>query len=100
MVASAASSSTTSTSGLAEPAIPSAMRLSRALPAAGDTLATRPRHGGGRGVPLRPVLREVGALQRVVDRLGDVGGVVADALQVLRHEQQVGGGGDVARVLH
>src|SRR3954469_17857513 len=100
MVASAASSSTTSTSGLVEPAIPSAMRPSRVLPAAGATLATRPRHGGGRGVALWPILRQVGAPQRVVHRLGDVGGVVADALQVLRHEQQVGGGGNVARVLH
>ncbi len=32
--------------------------------------------------------------------LGDVGGVVADALDVLGDEQQVRAGGDVARVLH
>src|SRR3546814_4468649 len=31
--------------------------------------------------------------------LGDVGGVVADALDVLGHEQQMGAAGDAARVL-
>ena len=32
-------------------------------------------------------------------RLGDIGGEVADALEILRHEQQMRAGGDVARIL-
>ena len=39
-------------------------------------------------------------LDHVVDGLGDVGGVIAHALDVLGAEQQVDAEGDVARILH
>ena len=40
------------------------------------------------------------AVHEVVDVLGDVGGVVADALDVLGAEQQMRAQADVARILH
>ena len=48
----------------------------------------------GRGVLERP------AVDQEVDDLGDVGGVIAHALDVLGDEQQVCAWRDVARVLH
>ena len=36
----------------------------------------------------------------IEDGLGDVGGVIADPLDVLRAEQEMGAEGDVARILH
>ena len=49
---------------------------------------------------LRPLGRHLRAGQHVVDRLGDVGGVIADPLDVLGAEQQMRAGRDVARVFH
>ena len=57
-------------------------------------------HGEACLVALRPGLGDVLAAHQEVDDLGDVGGVVADALDVLGDEQQMGGGADVARVFH
>ena len=62
-----------------------------------------PRDGRRRSrapTPLRPVERQRVAGHEVEDRLGDVGGVVADALDVLRAEQEVRAERDVARILH
>ena len=51
-------------------------------------------------VALRPLVGERAAVDHVVHRLGDVGGVVADALDVLGAEQQMRAERDVARILH
>ena len=51
-------------------------------------------------VALRPVVGQRHAVHEVVHVLGDVGGVVADALDVLGGEQQMRAQADVARVLH
>ena len=48
------------------------------------------RCGERRGVALRPLLGDRRALDHVIDGLGDVGGVVAHALDVLGAEQQMG----------
>ena len=53
-----------------------------------------------RPVVLRPVDGEGLARDEVMDRLGDVRRVVADALDVLGAEQKVGAERDVARILH
>ena len=50
-------------------------------------------------VVLRPLARRL-AGDEVVDRLGDVGGVVADALDVLGAEQEMRAEADIARILH
>src|ERR1051325_12228492 len=64
-------------------------------------LCRRERNGGGRGtVALRPLIGERAALADVVDSLGNVGGVVAHALDVLRAEEQMRAERDVARVFH
>src|SRR5689334_21999205 len=52
-----------------------------------------------RAVALRPDLRERLAVDEEIERLGDVGRVIADALEILRHEEKMRAGGDVARVL-
>src|SRR5215213_3941717 len=38
--------------------------------------------------------------RREIDHLGDVGGMVADALDILGDEQQMGRAGDVLRIFH
>jgi len=53
----------------------------------------------GSKLVLRPLCRDGLAGDEIVHRLGDVGGVVADALDVLCREQEVGAEGDIARVL-
>ena len=50
--------------------------------------------------PLRTFARQRRAGDEVEHRFGDVGGVVADPLDVLRAEQQVGAERDVARIFH
>ena len=50
--------------------------------------------------PLRPFGRHVLAGDQVEDGLGDIGGVIADPLDVLRAEQKMGAEGDLARILH
>ena len=40
------------------------------------------------------------ARRSVIDHLGDVGGMIADPLEILGHEQQMSGLADVVRVLH
>src|SRR6185437_16909502 len=54
----------------------------------------------GRGVALRALFGDRSALDNVVDRLGDVGGVVAHPLDVLSAEHQVDAEGNVPRILH
>ena len=49
---------------------------------------------------LWPLVAEHGARHEKVDILGDIGGVVADPLDVLRRKQQVRAQADIARVLH
>src|SRR5271165_3468439 len=63
-------------------------------------LGLRPDHGVGRGVALRPRVRQALAGGGVVDGLGDVGRVIADALEVPGDEQQVRARRDVARIVH
>ena len=58
------------------------------------------RGHGIAAVALHPRRQVVLAADQEPDVLGDVGGVVADALDVLGHEQQVGAAGDAARVFH
>src|SRR5258708_33603144 len=55
--------------------------------------------GEGRAVSLGPNLGERRAMHEEVEGFRDVGGVVADALEVLGDEQQVRAGGDVAPLL-
>ena len=47
-----------------------------------------------------PIVDQGAAVDEEMDVLGDVGGVVADALDVLGAEQQMGAEADVARVFH
>ena len=56
----------------------------------------------GRGLrrALRPLAGQRVAGHEIKDGLGDVGGVVADPLEVLGAEQQMRAEGDVARILH
>jgi hypothetical protein len=54
----------------------------------------------GRLVELRPVDRQLLAGHHIIGVLGDVGHVVADALEILGAEQQMRAGRDVARVFH
>src|SRR5262245_11654822 len=49
---------------------------------------------------LRAVRRHLVTGDNVEDGLGDIGGMVADALDILGAEQQMRAGGDVARILH
>src|SRR6202035_5056875 len=56
------------------------------------------RHGGV--VALRALVRQRAAFDHVVDGLGDVGRMVAHALDVLGAEQEMDAVADVARVLH
>src|SRR5829696_1409656 len=58
------------------------------------------RHRKAGAVVLRPLGLEGLPGHEVVDGLGDVGGVVADALDVLGAEQEMRAERDVARVLH
>ena len=51
-------------------------------------------------IVLRTVGRQLLAGGNIIDSLGNVGGVITDALDVLGAEQQMGAGGDVARVFH
>src|SRR3546814_9335735 len=53
----------------------------------------------GRAVALGP-LRHMLAGGGEIDHLGDVGRVVAHPLQILGDKEEVGGGGDVVRILH
>src|SRR5262249_5428220 len=77
--ARASSSSTTSTSGLVM---------------GGASFA------GGFSVGARTLGRDLLAGDEIVDVFGDVGGVIADALDILGDEQQMRAGGDRARVFH
>ena len=63
-------------------------------------IAGRAQRGDRRGVALRPLVGDRPALDDVVHRLGDVGGVVAHALDVLGAEQQMDAERDVARIFH
>src|SRR4029078_7047512 len=62
------------------------------------------RSQGDRGragrVALRPLVGDGPAMHQEIHRLGDVGGVVADALDVLGAEQEMGAEPDIARILH
>ena len=49
---------------------------------------------------LRPIHRQGFAGHEIDDGLGNIGRVVADALDVLRAEQQMRAKGDIARILH
>ena len=51
-------------------------------------------------VELRAVDRQLRAGHDIIRVFGDVGHVVADALQILRAEQEMRAGRDVARVFH
>src|SRR3546814_4859873 len=53
-----------------------------------------------RQVPLRTATADAPSGRQVMGGLGDVGGMVADALDVLGDEQQMRAGRDVARILH
>ncbi len=68
------------------------------------TAVMAPRSSAGcasaRRASLRPLHRQRLAGDEIDHRLGDVGGMVADALDVLGAEQQVRAEGDVARILH
>src|SRR5690606_22791809 len=80
--------------GRGAPSMPQGARCSAAT-------ARVPDSGLGIGVVGLFARRQVVvAIGHEPDVLGDVGGVVADALEVLCHEQQVGAAGDGARVFH
>src|SRR5262245_15125747 len=53
-----------------------------------------------RGVALGTLIGDRSAVHQVINGLGDIGGVVADPLNVLGTEQEVGAKPDVTRVLH
>src|SRR6516162_8274177 len=56
------------------------------------------QRGEARGVALRPLVGERMSLDHVIDGFRDVGGVIADALDVLGAEHEMDAEGDVARV--
>src|ERR1700730_11634996 len=70
-------------------------RLSRHLMRIFERLADIARY-----VALRPLAGDGVAFDHIMHSFGDVGGVVADALDVLGAEQMVDVHGDGARVLH
>ena len=65
--------------------------IMRVLPLAGAQC------GNGRGVAFRPVLGDRMTLDDVVHRLGDVGGMVAHALDVLGAEQEMNAKSDISK---
>src|SRR5260370_8401057 len=60
----------------------------------------RPDRGELCSVALRPLVGDRAALYHVVDGFRDVGGVIADALDVLGAEHEMDAEGDVARIFH
>ncbi|ENN83987.1 hypothetical protein RHSP_70613 [Rhizobium freirei PRF 81] len=60
----------------------------------------RHRTDGVGSVVLRTLALRLCAGRHVIDRLGDVCGMVADALDVLGAEEKMRAGGDVARIFH
>src|SRR6516164_10431167 len=60
----------------------------------------RPYRGELCSVALRPLVGDRAALYHIVDGFRDVGGVIADALDVLGAEHEMDAEGDVARIFH
>src|SRR3954447_9545617 len=98
MVARAASSSTTRTRGFGRLENASRVAVSRMVTLIISFLLTNDGVGGC--VAFWPCVRQRLTNHGVIQRLGNVGRMVADAFKVLGNEQQVRAGRDVTRVFH